>query len=52
MSIREYNFISLSSFNEAVEQWKNGSMNRKILTRSDYNDIKTTLQGLNTQKKC
>ena len=50
MSIREYNFISLSSFNEAVEQWKNGSMNRKILTRSDYNDIKTTLQGSNTQK--
>ena len=45
MTARTYDFLSLTSFNEAIDIWLNGSKTRKILTRSDYDTIKTILQN-------
>ena len=38
-----YNFLTLSSFEETVQKWLAGSSTRKILTRDDYNKIKSIL---------
>src|SRR6266511_4223879 len=40
-----YNFLTLSSFQETVQKWLSGSSTRKILTRNDYNEIKSILSN-------
>ena len=42
-----YNFISLTSFEETVNNWLAASKSRKIITRNEYNKIKAILADPN-----